>query len=161
MNNITIIITILIVILIILNVHKRLRNNEKFGNVLGALGPYEAQIAAAIDQTNQMDSSKRLQPNNPWNAGEYIESTFTNMQQNSIPPKEPLTIDSKCEKQCESSDHIAMQKCKSMCSCHNNVARYCQIQCQYTDDSEKSCMDHCMQTKLTNCNQVSWTFYNH
>ena len=41
---------------------------EEYGDVLGALGDYDKVLAAAGNQIRQTDASKRLQPNNAWNA---------------------------------------------------------------------------------------------
>nr|QBK85893.1 MAG: hypothetical protein LCMAC101_04880 [Marseillevirus LCMAC101] len=136
-------------------------NREEFGDILGTLGPYAAQIAAANNQTDQSDPSLRLQPWPAWNAGTYIQSIFTDMQKAGIPPEEPLTITSKCQKQCESNDPLASQKCTGMCYCHNSCRVSCAIDCQHTDDPTDDCMNGCMATKTTNCNQFSWGFAEH
>lgn len=134
---------------------------EEFGDILGALGEYEAQISAAINQTSQSDSSKRLQPWPAYNAGSYIQSTFTKMRKAGIPPQEPVTITSKCKKQCESRDPLASQKCQGQCYCHNSCRVSCAIDCQYTDEPTEDCLKGCMATKMTNCNQFSWGFAEH
>ncbi len=136
-------------------------NREEFGDVLGALGPYDKVLAAADNQIRQTDPSKRLQPNNAWNAGMYVQSTITSMQKAGIPPEEPVTINSKCKKQCESKDPLASQKCRGMCACHENVKVSCAIDCQYTDEATKDCLHGCMASKLANCNNFSWVFYDH
>ena len=134
---------------------------EEFGDVLGALGPYQAQIAAAIDQTRQTDPSKRLEPGNDWNAGMYIQSTFTDMARKGIPPQEPITIISRCTEQCKSNDPLASQKCTGMCYCRENCRVSCEIDCEYTDEPRESCLRGCMATKTTNCNQFAWGFADH
>ena len=134
---------------------------EEFGNVLGALGAYDKIMASAVNQMNQSDPSKRLQPNNDWSGGLYLQSTLTKMQQQGIPPREPVTILSKCKEQCKSRDPLSSQKCEGTCFCRNNCARACSIDCQYTDEPQIDCMRGCMATKITNCNQFSWSFYNH
>lgn len=134
---------------------------EEYGDVLGALGDYEAQISAADNQIRQADPSIRLQPNNAWNAGMYVQSTLTSMQKAGIPPEEPVTITSKCQKQCASKDPLASQKCTGLCSCHKNVERACVLDCQYSDEPLESCIKGCMASKLANCNNFSWVFYDH
>ena len=134
---------------------------EEYGDILGALGDYDKVLAAAGDQIRQTDASKRLQPNNARNAGFYLQSTLTSMQKAGIPPQEPITITSKCQKQCASNDPLASQKCTGMCSCHNHVQRACSLDCAYSDEPLADCMHGCMASKLTNCNQTSWIFYNH
>ncbi len=136
-------------------------NKEEFGDVLGALGDYDKVLAAADDQIRQTDASKRLQPQNAWNAGMYVQSTLTSMQKAGIPPQEPVTISSKCKKQCASNDPLASIKCEGVCVCHENVKRWCSIQCQYADEPLADCMHGCMASKLTNCNNFSWVFADH
>ena len=134
---------------------------EEFGDILGALGPYQAQLAASDDQIRQTDPSLRLQPNNAWNAGLYSRSIFTKMRQDGIPPEEPITITSKCKKQCASDDPLATMKCIGNCYCHSNCHVSCAIDCKYTDEPTEDCLKGCMATKMTNCNQVSWGFFDH
>jgi hypothetical protein len=135
---------------------------EEFGDVLGALGPYQAQLAASDDQIRQTDPSLRLQPNNAWNAGLYNRSVFTDMRKAGVPPEEPVTITSKCKKQCASNDPLASQKCTGLCSCHENAKVWCTIQCKYQDHEPLSdCVRGCMKTKVTNCNQFNWVFFDH
>ena len=134
---------------------------EEYGDVLGALGPYDKILASAGNQIRQTDPSIRLQPNNAWNAGMYVQSTLTSMQKAGIPPQEPVTITSTCEKQCKSNDPLASQKCQGQCYCHNNVRRACSLDCAYTDEPLTDCLRGCMATKMTNCNQVSWGFFDH
>ena len=136
-------------------------NKEEFGDVLGTLGDYDRVLASAGDQIRQSDPSKRLQPNNDWNAGLYVQSTLTSMQKAGIPPQEPVTITSKCKDQCKSIDPLASQKCEGQCYCRNSSLRYCDIQCAYTDEPRELCMRGCLETKLTNCNNFSWGFANH
>lgn len=135
---------------------------EEFGDVLGALGPYQAQLAASDDQIRQTDPSLRLQPNNAWNAGLYNRSAFTDMRKAGVPPKEPVTITSKCKEQCKSNDPLASQKCTGLCSCHENAKVWCAIQCKYQDHEPLAdCVRGCMKTKVTNCNSTSWIFFDH
>ena len=136
-------------------------NREEFGDVLGALGPYEAQISAAINQTSQSDPSKRLQPWPAYNAGSYIQSTFTKMRQQGIPAQEPITITSKCKKQCKSNDPLASQKCEGLCVTQASVKRWCEIQCAYTDDPFDQCLRGCMDIKMVNGVSSTWVFYDH
>jgi len=134
---------------------------EEFGDILGLLGPYQAQIAAADNQTNQSDPSMRLQPWPAWNAGTYIQSTFTDMQKAGVPPKEPVTIISKCEEQCDSNDPLASQKCTGMCYCYANCHVKCALDCKHTREPTDQCMQGCMETKLVNCTNTSWGFESH
>ena len=163
---ICIIVIVILVVVLITNQKpepgmKKLNNREGFGDILGALGDYDAQLAAAIDQTSQSDPSKRLQPWPAYNAGSYIQSYATTMRKAGIPPVKPTTITSKCKEQCKSDDPLASQKCTGMCYCYNNVKRACSIDCQYTDEPTKDCLRGCMANKLTNCNNFSWGFAEH
>jgi len=134
---------------------------EAFGDILGALGEYQGQLAAADDQIRQTDASKRLQPNNAWNAGLYTRSVFTDMRKAGVPPEKPVTITSKCKAQCASEDPLATQKCTGLCYTQNNVKRYCDIQCQYSDEPLETCVRGCMETKMVNGVSSTWGFFDH
>ena len=134
---------------------------EEFGDVLGALGEYESQISAADNQIRQSDPSKRLQPNNAWNAGLYTRSILTKMRQEGIPPDEPVTPGSKCKKQCASRDPLASQKCEGLCLTEASVRRACSLDCAYTDEPTESCLRGCMATKMVNGVSTTWVFFDH
>jgi len=134
---------------------------EEFGDILGALGPYKAQISSAVNQIRQTDASKRLQPNNSWNAGLYVESTFTDMRKSGVPPEKPVTIGSKCKEQCASRDPLASQKCEGLCVTQANARRWCDIQCQYSDEPLDQCVEGCMDIKMVNGVSSTWVFYDH
>ena len=134
---------------------------EEYGDILGALGDYDKVLAAAGNQIRQTDASKRLQPNNAWNAGMYVQSTLTSMQKAGIPPEEPVTITSKCQKQCASKDPLASQKCEGLCVTQASVKRWCEIQCAYTDEPFDQCLRGCMDIKMVNGVSSTWVFYDH
>ena len=134
---------------------------EGFGDILGALGDYQGQLSAAIDQTSQSDPSKRLQPWPAYNAGSYIQSYATAMRKAGVPPVEPVTITSKCKAQCKSDDPLASQNCSGLCYTQNNVKRYCDIQCQYSDEPLELCVKGCMETKMVNGVSSTWGFFDH
>ena len=162
------VITLIVLVIILMTGQKssykvadKSAGKEEFGDVLGALGEYDKVLSAADGQIRQTDPSLRLQPNNDWSAGLYIQSTLTKMRQDGVPPEEPVTITSKCKKEQRSNDPLATQKAVGQCYCHNNVQRACAIDCQYTDEPTESCLRGCMASKLTNCNQFSWGFFDH
>lgn len=135
------------------------QQKEEFGDLLGALAPYQKQMVQALNNSNRQAVDRRLQPMNNWNAGEYIQSTFTQMRRDGVPPEEPRTDLKDCEKQCSgTNDPLSRDKCVSMCNCHANVSRFCETQCQYSLLPEDDCRISCELRKRVNCNNTSWNY---
>lgn len=148
-----------IVIIVMYNQSSR---KEGFGDVLGALAPYEKGLAECEKQCWREDPGKRML--SPANTGcdKYCQSTFTEFARHSLPPPTAMTSQDTCELQCSvgkfAKDPIAKDKCISMCNCHSEVKSWCRQQCAYTTQDPMSCLKECIATKLTNCNQTSWTW---
>lgn len=152
------VITILAVIIFLWAVY-RCAYKENYGDVLGGLAPYQKQIAQALKNSDQQPVDRRMQPANNYNAGKYIESVFTQMRKNNIPPQEPQSDLVDCQTQCKSEDFLAENKCVGMCNCRANVIRYCKNQvCDYSSSNKEWCMKTCIANKSVNCNQVSWNY---
>lgn len=142
--------------------------NEKYGTVLGALGPYQELIAECMNQCNRTDPSRRLLSQGDWNCGAYCVSVYTEFARQGVPP-ETLKVNtsmSDCEKQCSRGEYAtnpsAKRKCVSVCTGQNEVAKWCkELQCPYTIGDKNECMFDCVRTNTTNNNQVSWNWSEH
>lgn len=158
-------IVLAIIAMIIIFVTTIRNKKEPFAQVLGALAPYQTELAHCISDCEREDPNRRLQADGNWSCDRYCYSKFTDFarEKKKMTSFEPeYNTEQKCELQCRSGDKTADNKCKSMCHCVNEVAKWCkELWCPYTHVDTSECMKQCIATNLTNCNQVSWTWKSH
>jgi len=159
-NNIIFCLVILVTIIIIIFFF---RVKEKYGTVLGAIGPYKAQFAHCLRQCDRSNPNNRLLGQANINCGKYCQYILTDFAKKGIPPQS-IKIENnqtKCEKSCSRyyNDHNTFRKCVSLCSGEMEVEQWCrELWCPYSHLPVKKCVNACKAINGTNNNQNSWTW---
>ncbi|MDB4769571.1 hypothetical protein OAG24_01260 [bacterium] len=147
---------------------------DNFAQVLGALGPYKHELAECISECEKQDPNRRLQANGNIGCDKRCYSILSQKARSEDPQErvvslsdinpigdggDNITENIECEELCSSvpATHASYRKCISMCKCQKEVQSWCsRLWCPYSDS--KNCMNDCMKTNLSKCNQVSWTW---
>ena len=137
------------------------QGSERFGNVLGQLGPYQVELNECLKRCTRTDPSDRLLPMGNMYCSMYCDTIMTEKAKRGIPPRDFIVTNNldKCQRQCNKPDTSPQEKrtCISTCYGHNEVVDWCKsLWCPYSLDNQDRCMKHCTSTWNTNNNQVAW-----
>lgn len=163
MSELLFVVVVVVILVIILISTLGSSKTERFGTVLGQLGPYAKQMNHCLNECERSDPSNRLSDRGNMYCGLYCDSVISKMANSGVHP-ETYPIDDNmtiCTEQCNTpgSTHEEKRKCISMCHGQREVAQWCkELWCPYSLWPHKDCMAQCISTWNVNNNQNSWTW---
>jgi len=152
-----IVIVVIIVVLLIFQKPK-----EGFGNVLGAVGPYQELLVNCLNQCDEEDPSNRLLPQTNVTCNAYCDFIVSDMAKKGIPPSDFKLVNfslNDCEAKCATSNDAERMKCLGLCYSEHDVAKWCkEMECPYSNFDEDTCMKMCISSKNADNVNTRWNW---
>jgi hypothetical protein len=132
---------------------------EKFGNLLGSLGPYKEELNECLNQVEKSNIDSRTN----LIGSMYCNSILTEKSKRGLPPvKYPrynnLNI---CRRECDlpGMTYNKNRECINICHGLREAADICAVEfCPYSDLDPEICMEACISRMTVTNNQSSWNW---